>query len=90
MHREKWKGRLDIADVVHVAVHISEPTYRSVVELDGGTVLAIDGDMLTLLSGDRNMKTTIHRKYFCSVMYIGHLQSPCLFCGYKEPHPNAS
>lgn len=48
VHREKWKGKLDVGDVVHLAAQISEPAYKSVVGLDGSTVLSIDGEWLTL------------------------------------------
>jgi hypothetical protein len=49
VHREKWKRKLDVGDVVHLAVHYSEAAHKSLVGLDGSTVLSIDGEWLTLL-----------------------------------------
>ncbi len=80
----QWKGKLDVGDVVHLAVHFSEPAHKLLVEHDGSTVLSIDGECLTLSSRDENLQTEVHRKYFCSVVYLGHWGSPCIFCGYKE------
>jgi hypothetical protein len=57
VHREKWKRKVDVGDVVHLAVHYSEAAHKSLVGLDGSTVLSIDGEWLTLSSGDDNRAT---------------------------------
>ncbi len=35
VHRDKWKGKLDVGDIVYLAVHYSEPAHKSLMGLDG-------------------------------------------------------
>ena len=84
VHRDKWKGKLDVGDVVYLAVQYSEPAHKSLMGLDGRRVLSIDGEWLKLSSGDDNWEAHVHRKYFCSVGFFCHWGNPCLFCGYEK------
>lgn len=78
------KGRLEVGDRVRLSGDISEETRQLLSDLDGSTVLSVDGDMLTLVSNDGSLRTEMHRKYFCLLGYISHWDNPCLLCGYDE------
>ena len=84
------KGKLEVGDKVHVAGGLSAQERELLVDLDGCPVLSVSHDWIKVHKRDGE-QASIHRKYLCSFGgNIGHLHSPCMFCGYEEQRQPAT
>ena len=79
------KGKLEAGDVVHLAEQTPKCIRELLSDLDGSTVVAINGSIVILRSKACSADIEIHRKYFCTYTWLGHANDPCMFCGYHGP-----
>lgn len=74
--------RVFIADPVDAS--LPESIRQRLSDLYGSTILSLNGDWLELSAKDGAVHVKhIHRKYFCLVAAVGHVNSPCDVCGYE-------
>lgn len=79
------KGKLEVGDKVHIAGGLSAQERELLVDVDGCPVFSVSHDWIKVHKRNGE-EATVHRKYLCAFGgYIGHLDSPCMFCGYEEP-----
>jgi len=78
------KGKLEAGDKVNLTAQIPDGFRLLLADLDGSTVLSVNGDRVVLRSEHGSIEV-MHRRYFCTTHYVGHLDDPCPACGYEEP-----
>ena len=79
------KGKLEPGDRVNLTAQISDGVRQLLADLDGSTVLSVNGVKVVLRSADGSIEVEMHRRYFCRTYYVGHPDDPCPVCGYREP-----
>jgi hypothetical protein len=78
------KGKLEAGDKVNLTAQIPSRVRQLLADLDGSTVLSVNGDKVVLRSADGLIEVEMHRRYFCRTYYVGHPDDPCPVCGYQE------
>jgi hypothetical protein len=79
------KGTLEVGDTAYLDQGLPEQTKNLLSDLNGSSVQSVNGDMLELSSANGSLHVlAVHRKYFCNWPCLGHLDNPCVFCGYKD------
>jgi len=78
------KGKLEPGDTVNLTPQISDGVRQLLADLDGSTVLSVNGAKVVLRSADGSVEAEMHRRYFCRTHYVGHPDDPCPVCGYEE------